>query len=370
MNGQRLQTTTLGEIIVANRLKQGAQGEVWEITQKPTHLLKVCKPEDSLLPNDLVAYKKDSTYRYTAFSKLKFGNDKEVSCLPLEYIEVNYDGPTPAYLMQRGRGREMKLNADFYKLDILKRLQIAQSLASAMNHLHGRHVVHADFKPENFFYDEISGFVQILDIDGGGYFGPEHEVKRFCPNIPSMIPLYSAPELVRRDWKSIWEEPTLIKQPDLWALAVMLYQILVDKNGPFPVRAEKDDPNYQFFRRGDFCRDAPDWPRNWQLAEMKKINLDTDLIDMFTKVFSATYRVQIHKVSRPDAFQWRKFLGEAIKKEMIRRSPPPPPPVVVQPVQPPPIAPPTQPSLPPIPVQVAKESDWERFRKWLKKVFS
>ena len=61
------------------------------------------------------------------------------------------------------------------------------------------------------------------------------------------------------------------KQPNLWSLAVLLYQILVDIKGPFPEKPATDDPKYEWFRGGDYARDYPDWPRSWQKAECDKV---------------------------------------------------------------------------------------------------
>ena len=161
MNGQILQTTTLGRITITNMLAGGAQGEVYHINN-PDYLLKVWRPEDVGTPADIAAMKKDAIRRYNTFARLNFGADREVTCLPLEYLQVDYDGPTPAYLMRRATGQEMQRNIrSLSTLRPRERLHTARSLANTVSFLHARQVVHADFKPGNFFYDG-SRLVQIL----------------------------------------------------------------------------------------------------------------------------------------------------------------------------------------------------------------
>jgi serine/threonine protein kinase len=337
-------------------LDWGAQGEVYN-TSKPDYLLKVCKPEDVDTPDQIKAIKWDSVKRYRTFSQLRFAVDVEVACLPLEYIEVDYDGPTPGYLMRRANGKVMDRNIKaLLTLSLRDRYRIALSLAKALSFLHARQVVHADFKPDNFFYDE-TGLVQILDIDGGGYFGNMPQTSRFWPTV-TPIEVYKAPELVRWTWATIWKQRNLRTQPDLWSLAVLLYQILVEINGPFPTKSATDDPSYLWFRAGDYARDHPEWPRNWQNAAMKRVKLDSDIIQLFEAVFKTTKRMQVDNPNRPDAFLWKATLENVLAKS------------APQPV--PGIIPRTRPSLtrvasppPPRVVTAAKASIWEQIKNWI-----
>jgi len=369
MNGQTLQTTTVGKLTVASRLNFGAQGEVYN-TNHSDFLLKVCKPEDVDDINEIKAIKQESIKRYRTFSQLKFEADKEVSCLPLEYIQVEDGGATPAYLMRRASGQEMQRSMKaLVGLNLRDRYQIARSLAHSLGLLHSRGVVHADFKADNFFFDD-KGFVQILDIDGGGYFGSMPSTIKFYPSV-TPIDVYRAPEFMTRSWKTIWNQPNLRKQPDLWSLAVLIYQILVDTKGPFPTKLPKDDPSYTFFRAGDYATDHPEWPRAWQKAEMEKAKIASDIVHLFESVFRTTKRTLIDNPQRPDTLLWRATLDSILKSGVPQSIPvTPPKPTTPQPATPPkPVVqppPPTTytPPLRPTPAPFSLDSIWQAIKKW------
>ena len=183
MKGVTLTTQCAGTITILDRRDWGKQGEIYD-TSRADYLLKVCMPDDDKTADELAKIKKDMIKKYQTFSLLQFGKDKEVTCLPLEYCEVDYNGPTPAYLMRTAMGQQMQKNIkSLLGLSLPERLRIARSLANALNLLHGRQVIHSDFKPDNFFFDG-SGLVQMLDIDGGGYFGTWPGTKQFWPDVP------------------------------------------------------------------------------------------------------------------------------------------------------------------------------------------
>ena len=148
MNGQIIKTTR-GSLRVKTCLDWGAQGEVYE-TDDPEHLLKVYKPCDVDDPDEIAARRQDFSRRYHTFAQLQFGTDSEVSCLPREYVPVD---DIPAYLMRKANGLSMDTDwATLIDLPLRERYRIAYSLAKALSCLHSREVVHADIKPENFFF--------------------------------------------------------------------------------------------------------------------------------------------------------------------------------------------------------------------------
>ena len=368
MNSQTLQTTTAGKLTITNRLNFGAQGEVYN-TSHSDFLLKVCRPEDVDDIDEIKVIKQESIQRYQTFSQLKFKADREVSCLPLEYIQVEDGGATPAYLMRRANGQEMQRGMrTLVGLNLRDRYRIVRSLAHSLGLLHSRGVVHADFKADNFFFDN-TGFVQILDIDGGGYFGSMPGTIQFYPSVIP-IDVYRAPEFMTRSWRTIWNQSNLRKQPDLWSLAVLIYQILVDTKGPFPTKLLKDDPSYEFFRAGDYATDRPEWPRAWQKAEMEKAKIDSNIIHLFESVFRTTKRTVIDNPQRPDTILWRATLDNILKSgvpQSISVTPsrppkpqttPPPKPIVQHP-------PPTiYPISHPTPAKFSLASIWQAIKRW------
>ena len=313
MIGQLLSTSKAGFVEVTALLGSGAQGEVYE-TDHPEYLLKVCRPTWVDEIDEIRRIRRNSVKRYRTFSRLNFGADLEVAALPLEYVKVEYDGPTPAFLMRRAQGHLMEGNIrnSISKLRLLDRYRIALSLTKAVSYLHSRDVVHADIRPRNFCY-QASGLVQMLDIDGGGYYGGLPGTSTFMPMVEP-LEKYKAPELVRKSWRAIWLRHDFRKEPDLWSLAVLLYQILVDPEGPFPIKPQINDPTYEYFRPGDYASDHPEWPRPWQMDEMKDKQIDPHLASLFENVFRTTKRMDYLNSKRPDAIDWQAAINHAIQE--------------------------------------------------------
>jgi len=320
MIGRIIDTEIAGTISITALLRQGAQGQVY-ITSHPEFLLKVWHPRDAELwaPEKFSAEKADAAKRYSIFSSLGFEHDRESTCLPLEYRPVYSPEPTPTYVMRRATGQEMGEDWKIIiQLDLLERMHIARSLANAISFLHSHQVVHGDIKPDNFFVNIQMGLVQVLDIDGGGYWGTYPGTEQFWPAVSTPIPMYQAPEIVHHSWRSIWAKPTLRTQPDLWSLAVLIYQMVADRRGPFPTKMPKDDPAHEWFWLGDYAKDHPDWPRPWQRQQLKGLGLDSGLIELFEKVFSSTNRMRFDDLRRPSPMAWREVLNQAIERKRPR----------------------------------------------------
>ena len=83
----RIIKTSLGAFMVTSDLNGGEQGMVYN-TNDSQYLLKVCDPFDALTLDESKKVKQDTKKRYKTFARLRFGNDQEMACLPLEYIEV------------------------------------------------------------------------------------------------------------------------------------------------------------------------------------------------------------------------------------------------------------------------------------------
>ena len=313
----KINSRAFGIITIGEKLDSGGEGQVL-LTGYPDLLLKVYDPDLDPVTNtaQIQEGKQRKIIAYTTFSNLMFMKVPELECLPSEYIEL--PGGIPAYLMSRAKGKNLQdvLLGDLFKLSIQERLRISKGLAKALDYLHSSQVIHADIRPDNFFlHKEANDYtVFVLDIDGGGYFGP---VERVGPNFPPTVSprrLYQSPELVFQSSLEIWKNPNWRRQPDLWALAVLLYQILVDKAGPFPTRpSRKDIPGYLPYGRHEFAENGG-WPKNWQYILMKDYEVPYDIVDGFRQVFNGVRRIDNGADLRLNAADWQKRLDIALKK--------------------------------------------------------
>ena len=211
---------------------KGGQGIVYE-TSDSNLFIKVWDPQQYAdPPADIDAARKEIERRYRTFAILEFDKVKSLSCLPLEFV---YVAGNPAYIMERARGEEMKAGwKTLIALNLQERLRIAFSVADTIRRLHNRFVAHSDIKPANFFFDPKSCTVQVLDVDGGGYWGAQRGTVTFPPDV---VPgtLYWSPEIYRyspHPWGKIWVTETERLKPDYWALATLIYRIVVGGGPP------------------------------------------------------------------------------------------------------------------------------------------
>jgi|RhiMetdeSRZDD1v2_1073273.scaffolds.fasta_scaffold133247_3 serine/threonine protein kinase len=283
---------------------RGGQGIIWE-TNDPRVLVKQFEPSfiaDDPRQQDELRRKAETVYK--AFCAVNKGIQAELSCLPREY--VTYRG-NPAYLMQRAQGELLQSMLRQKKITPEHRLPLARALARAMRKLHASQIVHADVNPENFIaqLSPTGWIVFVLDIDGGGLLSPPG------PVYPMSQPkrLYKAPELFAMPWKQL-RERSLFFAPDAWALAVFLYQLLVDYEGPFCTVKTHPNPavkHYVPFKPSAYRDTAVQWPLPWQKKLLRRAKLPSQIVSLFYETFGN--RFALDTKPRPTAAQWEATLS-------------------------------------------------------------
>jgi serine/threonine protein kinase len=273
--------------------------------------VKQCEPE--LITDDpgrQEALSEKAEWAYKAFCAVNKGRQAELSSLPREYVTV---GGNPAYLMQRAEGVLLQSLMREKRITASKRLPIAQALARALAKLHHAQIIHADLHPENYIVSEgKEGFsVIVLDIDGGGLVSPPG------PLYPAAQPkrLYKAPELSHMTWEHVYKR-RLFFAPDDWALAVLLYQILVDYEGPFCSVQKHPNPsvtNYTPYMSAAYRDRSIAWPMPWQKQLLQGAGLPGQVVSLFSETFAHRFMLDEKKKEiksrRPTAEQWEKALA-------------------------------------------------------------
>ncbi len=131
----------------------------------------------------------------------------------------------PYFVMERLHGRTLRETLDKRgKLDIATSLSIATQTLDALEHAHGRGVIHRDVKPENIFLHRVAGSndVQVKLLDFG--------VVAFLMDLPGiepaagLSPRYAAPELL--------EGKPATPASDVYSMGLVLYEMLTG-HGPF-----------------------------------------------------------------------------------------------------------------------------------------
>ena len=256
---------------------------------------------DDIKRQNVLRQKAESAY--TAFCEVYRGNQAELSCLPREYLTFRGN---PAYLMQRADGELLQTFLKQKKITTDNRFHIAHALAKAIQKLHAAQLVHADPNPENYVvkHDPTGWTVHVIDLDGGGLLSPPGPV--YPMSQPKRI--YKAPELSTMNWKTLYERGFFFA-PDRWALAVLLYQILVDYCGPFcPVQKHPNPAvkDYIPFKTYAYRDSSSTWPLPWQVQLLRQAELTDQIIALFYETFQ--HRFDLKKRPRPTAAQWESAL--------------------------------------------------------------
>jgi hypothetical protein len=112
-------------------------------------------------------------------------------------------------------------NGELYKsiaknngfVDEEKCISYMKDIASAVSHMHARHVIHRDLKPENVLISE-NGALKVADFGWAVHAPPMKSVRfTFCGT-----PEYLAPEMISQTGHTY--------AVDLWALGIFMYELL------------------------------------------------------------------------------------------------------------------------------------------------
>jgi len=114
------------------------------------------------------------------------------------------------------------------KLDSKKIIQIMLQISSAIAHLHEHRIFHGDIKPANIMIDEkADGSITIKLIDFGlsTYFDAIRQERQGSP-------LYFSPEIAHKQ--------NIASDSDIWALGVILLEMLSNEQKPFFLQSAKN----------------------------------------------------------------------------------------------------------------------------------
>ena len=297
-------STVYGKTLqIGQEIFRGGQGTIWN-SDDPRILVKQFEPAfitDTLPAQN--ALRHHAARAYTAFCIVNKGHQTALRCLPREYLTFRGN---PAYLMQRAEGELLQTFLRNKMMTPENKFPIAQALASALHTLHTAQMVHVDVNPENYILKQETTvwLVSVIDMDGGGLLSPPGPI--YPMSQPKRI--YKAPELSKLNWKQLHERGFFF-EPDRWALAVLLYQILVDYCGPFcPVQKHPNPAvkDYIPFKPYAYRDPSSTWPLPWQVQLLRQAQLSDQIITLFYETFQ--HRFDLKKRPRPTAAQWEAGL--------------------------------------------------------------
>jgi serine/threonine protein kinase len=303
------------EFLILNKEAQGGQGRIWG-TDEPGVLVKQFEPaliSDDPAVQQILREKAERAYK--GFCQVNKSQQPELCSLPREFVIVQGN---PSYIMRRAEGVPLQSLLRENRIATSQNLPVALALARALAKLHSAQIIHADVHPDNYFVrGGPGGYTAIvLDIDGGGLLSPPG------PIYPMSQPkrLYKAPELSQMKWQQLYNRH-LAFAPDDWGLAVLLYQLLVDYEGPFCTVKTHPNPavkNYTPYQQAAYRDRSVRWPAAWQEPLLFQSNLTLNIISLFYATFASRFLLDEKKEvtnERPTASVWEQALCPALPCE-------------------------------------------------------
>jgi serine/threonine protein kinase/Flp pilus assembly protein TadD len=200
---------------ILGRLGRGGMGTVYRALDLELNrevALKFLRPERQRRSQDLARFQREAE----ALAKLDHPNIGTIyqhdQWQGQRFIVMAlYDGETLAEHLAEQRE---------HRLPISEAIRIASQLASALQAAHGASLVHRDLKPENVIILR-DGWVKLIDFGLALWAGSPRQTEK---GMVVGTLLYMAPEQIRSE--------EAIPQTDLWALGVVLYEMLAGRH-PF-----------------------------------------------------------------------------------------------------------------------------------------
>jgi len=221
MTQERITTLKAGDIVAGYRidgiLGSGGMGQVYLARDTQLHRTVAIK---------IVDPRRQSPQELVREARLAASLDHPAICT---IHGVDYLGEEPFLVMEHVKGLPLsKVIRSRRSVSVTTALDFARQIVAAVAHAHDRGVIHGDLKSSNIMVGP-DGRVTILDFGlarrDGEPIGGEIESTRQSPlsGAAGTVP-YMSPEIIRGETPSV--------QSDIWALGVLLFEMVVGRR-PF-----------------------------------------------------------------------------------------------------------------------------------------
>lgn len=129
-------------------------------------------------------------------------------------------------ILEYAKGGTLKAAIERKELNKAEATRCLRELASALDHCHRKNVIHRDVKPENVLIGLGRSF-KLADFGVSVCFAPGQLLTEETGTLK-----YMAPEM---------HDHSYGKEVDVWALGVVLHELLLDGEMPFPYNGDKKD---------------------------------------------------------------------------------------------------------------------------------
>ncbi len=204
----------------------GGEGKVYRINGHPGEVLKVLYPDkrDEKRHRKLLAMLA-SPLSDDALSQVSWPSD-------VIYENSAFSG----YIMPLVNNQESlsAVCSGHHTLNFRDRAGIAKNLCSAVNAVHQAGQVCGDLNPNNITVDSKSGLVTLVDTDSYHITDPsDHSLYRCTVGMPEYIPAELQKKITGGMTLETAPLPTFTRETDLFALAVHIFQLLMNGCHPY-----------------------------------------------------------------------------------------------------------------------------------------
>ncbi|KAG2041339.1 kinase-like domain-containing protein [Suillus americanus] len=199
---------------------QGSFGDVWKCIRKHPRITVAVKCLRLEIPNDSCKTKIIERLEHDLQRSTQL---KHANLLPLLGITQGF-GPLPAIVspwMHKG-SLTMLLERDFQQLTLTRMLQILKDVASALQYLHSKNIVHGDLTGNNILIDE-----------NGNAFVADHGILIFCAELHGTSYIRSNVRWAAPENFQVPEDDESISSPqlasDIYSFGCIMLQVFTGK---------------------------------------------------------------------------------------------------------------------------------------------
>ncbi len=249
----------------------------------------------------------------TEFVYARFRKERQILAgFEHENIARLLDGGTtdeglPYFVMEIVEGKPIDEYCDEGKVGTLARLDLFQSVCSAVQYAHQRLVVHRDIKPSNILVTS-DGVPKLLDFGIATILSPESYSPEADPTVTAMrmmTPQFASPEQLRGG--------AITTATDVYSLGVVLYRLLT---GHLPYRLDTNSP-YDLAHA--ICEVEPVKPSTAVGQPGQLAGRDAEAVRATPEWVSSRRNTSPEKLQRTLSGDLDQILLKALRKEPQRR---------------------------------------------------
>ncbi|MGA8775997.1 MAG: serine/threonine-protein kinase [Terriglobales bacterium] len=217
------------------------------------------------------------------------------------------DEGDPYFVMELVEGKPIDEYCDEAKLGVAARLELFQSVCSAVQYAHQRLVVHRDIKPGNILVT-AEGLPKLLDFGIATLLSPENYSPEGDPTATAMrmmTPQYASPEQLRGD--------VITTATDVYSLGVVLYRLLT---GQLPYHL---DNNSSYDLAHAICETEPEKPSTAVGSPKQIMDRNRHAPRVTPQSISSCRNTSPDKLRRTLSGDLDHILLKALRKEPQRR---------------------------------------------------